>query len=160
MTGDVMEPSDFYDEETDAAEAARTIKRNQAPAGTYRTDPEELGEFQDTPTTYEDGRRSVRFFGKARRVVRTGDAVVMALRYSISPDRRAKRDTEGNEVEGKDDSATRLYAEAVASYGQARGEAPKNLRQLVDWLKTGQYDLVTFAGRDGLVINGIRAVRK
>jgi hypothetical protein len=92
-------------------------------------------------------------------VVTKGEAVVMFLRYSISPDVRAKRDAEGNEVEGKDDSATRLYAEAVATFAKVWDEAPKNLRQVVDFLRTGRYELTTFAGRDGLVVNGIRAVR-
>lgn len=150
----------WYDEPVDAKEADAIQKRNQQPAGDYETVPEEFGEFSCTPTTNDEGRLTFTFFGRGR-TQRKGEVTEASLRYRISPDARTKRNFEtGEEIEGKDDLQTRLWAEAVSVYAQAQGEAPKTRRQLVEFLQQTPLRLNTMNGEDGLIVLHIKSVRR
>ena len=160
------DPSDLYDAPIDAAEAAEITKRNAKPAGDYVTDPDAFGEFSDTIRKAEDGRVSIAFFGRANRSSRGRETVANTLRFTISSEARRKKiyadgkDT-GQVDENKDDLQTRLYAEAVSTFTAVHEEAPKNLGQLVGWLKSGTYTLNTMLGSDGdLVCLHIKPARR
>jgi len=165
VNDDFVEPSELYDAPIDAQQAAEIQKRNAKPAGDYTTDPESFGELTDTVQKSDDGRTSVSFFGRAT-VTRKTEVVTNALRFKISPEARNKKiyvdgaDT-GQVDPNKDDLQTRLYAEAIGTFTQVNDEAPKNLGQLVAWLKSGVYTLNTMLGSDGeLVVLHIKAPRK
>lgn len=167
MTDETMNPSDLYDAPVDAEEAAAIQKRNAKPAGDYTTDPDTFGELTDTPSQDDDGRASIAFFGRAAITVRkTGETVANTVRFRISPDARPKKIYENDQDTGrvdptKNDSQTKLYAEAVGTFAQVNGEPPKNVGQLVAWLKSGVYVVNTMVGRDGeLVVLHIKAPRK
>ena len=149
--------SDMYDAPIDAQEAEAIKKRNLPPSGDYDTVPEEFGEFSVTPSTNEAGRLTFTFFGRGR-TQRKGEVTESSLRYRISPDQRNKIDfATGEEVEGKDDLQTRLWAEAVGVYAAVQGEAPKNRRQLIEFLQQASIRLNTMNGEDGLIVLHIKA---
>lgn len=157
MIDETTDPSSFYDAPVNAQEAEAIRKRNLPPSGDYETDPEEFGEFSCTPSTSEDGRVTFTFFGRAR-ITRKGETTEASLRYRISPDARTKKNFEtGEEMEGKDDLQTRLWAEAVGVYAAQREEGPKNRRQLCEFLQGARLRLNTMNGEDGLIVLHLKA---
>ena len=159
IPSDATDASSFYDDITvDGDEAAKVQRANMYAGGTYMTDSDQFGPFVDTPKVAEDGRRSVFLFGRGR-VKTKGVPVENALGYSISPDARPKKDAMGEIVPGKNDLATRLYADAVMAYQKTHGESPKNLRAVVEYLAYAPLALRCMPGSDRPVVLGIQAAR-
>ena len=151
--------SEMYDIPVDVQGADSVRRRNQQPAGDYETVPEEFGEFSCTPSTSEDGRVTFTFFGRGR-ITRKGETTEAALRYRLSPDARPKKNFEtGEEIEGKDDLQTRLWAEAVALYSNGNGSAPGTRRHLLEYLQAARIRLNTMNGEDGLIVLHLKAAR-
>ena len=158
------ETSEYYDEPVDVKGAQEVFKRNQPPRGNYTSIVEEY-EPTITPTKYDgDDRQFYTVF--LRGVLRTkdGEHVEQGLRFKLSAETRAKRDRDGNEIPGKDDIASRLWAEAVAAYVAVQGDEGEPLKtkgQLFEFIKTTPLVYNTMNGDGGnLIVLNISAPRK
>lgn len=146
--------SDMYDEPIDLKAAEEISKRNQPPRGTYVT----IMDFEPsvTPTKYEgEDRQFYTVFLRAGQRTKGGEVVEQGLRFKISPDARAKRDQEGNEIPGKDDIATRLWADLVKAYVDHAGEDGEPLKtkgQLFAFLQNTPLAFNTMNGDNGQLI--------
>ena len=138
---------DLFTQEVDMAAAEDVLRRALAPMGTYQTDPGENGPMNVNITAFEEKDADENVTGKRLMVTVTGrgtakikGAVVNAgLRVRLSPDARKSAEYIDGERTGnlteKDDSATKLWAQACASYKAHFGEAPKNRGAVVEYLR-------------------------
>lgn len=133
--------SDFYDEPVDVQQAGETNKKNRPPAGNYITLLEEYEPSITLNTPFEDDpeRKTYAVFLRAGQRTKGGEVVEQALRFRISPDVRPAKDYKTQEIkEGKDDIASRLWAELVQAYLNVQGDEGEPLKtkgQLFDFLK-------------------------
>ena len=151
--------SEMYDRPIDVAAAQATLKRNLPPAGTYVTMPSEY-EPTVTPIKFEgDDREYFNVFVRAGLATKGGDVVEQGLRFKFSQETRPATKFGTNEViEGKDDSASKRYAELVKAYldfAGEDGEPLKNVTQLVTFIQTVPLNVRTMQGDQGLQVTGI-----
>lgn len=145
-----------FNDEVNATAVNEGIKSALPPQGTYQTNPEEyplnafLGESdeKDESGSVISKRRTITFTGLVSGVFQ-GETVTNRIRFTISPDRRKKRDFETRELTEKDDIRTRLYDQAVKTYEKSVGEMPKRNNDLVEWLKSNPFNVRTFNTADG-----------
>ena len=151
--------SDMYDIPVDVEQAQEVLKRNLPPAGTYISMLEEY-EPSVTPLKFEgDNRQFFNVFIRAGLKVRGGDTVEQGLRFKFSAETRPAIKFGTTEViEGKDDAASKRYAELVKAYldhGNGDGEPLKSIGQLADFIKSVPLSLRTMQGDNGLQVVGI-----
>jgi hypothetical protein len=163
----------LFDNEVNSAEAEAIVKRAQKPAGTYQTQPE------DYPMTVieekEQKSREGEVYGTRKQaivnglVVATikGEEVKARVRFKLSPEGQKAKIYVNDEWTGefhdtKDDSATKLWGQAVLAYKETFGDFPAKGTELLDFLKTGTYRLRLMPGRrdDEMVVLAISAVGK
>ena len=153
----VVDMDELFQREINEAEVNEINKRAAAPQGTYTTVPDEyplnvfVNEIDEKVNGEPTGtkRLILTVTGMAQGVFK-GETVNLRLRFGISPDQRAKRNFDtGEEIEGKDDLKTRLYAQAVTTYKASVGDAPKKLGDLVEFLKSSPYKVRTFNTTEG-----------
>lgn len=163
----------LFDSEVNSTEAEAIVKRAQKPAGTYQTDPETY------PMTVieekEQKSREGEVYGTRKQAIVSGIVTTTIkgeehkarVRFKLSPEgQKAKiyQDDEwtGEYHETKDDSATKLWGQAVVAYKATFGEFPAKGTELLDFLKTGTYRLRLMPGRrdDEMVVLAITAVGK
>ena len=155
--------ADFYDEPVNVGEAQETLKRNLPPAGNYVT---MLDDYEPTvtPVTFEgETRKQFSVFARAGLRTKGGEVVEQGLRFRFSPEVRPATKFGTNEIiEGKDDSASKRYAELVAAYlawAGEDGEPLKTIGQLVQFIQTVPLTLRTMQGDNGLTVVGIQYKR-
>ena len=164
MNDETRSPQEYFDQPIDASAAQEILKRNRKPQGDYTTDPERFGDLVVTTRVGDDGRFTVRFFGRMTQSKRGAEAVTNAVAFSLSPQRRPKKiwvdgqDT-GQVDESKDDLQTKLYAQAIALYTEVTEHAPKKLDDLVEFLKSARYVVQTMAQGDDLMGTALKKVR-
>lgn len=151
--------SDMYDAPVNVEQAQETLKRNLPPAGTYVTMPEEY-EPAVTPIKFEgDDRQYWNVFVRAGQRQKNGDVVEQGLRFKFSQETRpATRFGTTEVIEGKDDSASKRYAELVKAYldfNGEDGEPLKTLGQLVTFIQQTPLNIRTMQGDNGLQVTGI-----
>ena len=152
--------SDMYDAPVDVKQAQDVLKRNQPPQGTYTSMVEE---FEPTvePFRFEgDERLYYTVVLRGAITVKGQDAPVeQSLRFRFSQEIRPATKFGTNEViEGKDDSASKRYAELVQAYllwAGDEGEALKNVGQLADFIKTVPLQIRTMNGDNGINVTGV-----
>ena len=152
--------SEMYDAPVDVKQAQDVLKRNQPPQGTYTSMVEE---FEPTiaPFRFEGDERlyyTVVLRGSIQ-VKGQDEPVEQSLRFRFSQEIRPATKFGTNEViEGKDDSASKRYAELVAAYllwAGEEGEALKNVGQLADFIKTVPLQIRTMNGDNGINVTGV-----
>ena len=144
---------DFFNEAVNQAEVEETLQRGLLPNGTYTTNPDEFGPMTVTPLNVEEKddrgtvtgtRRVIVLSGRGRAKVKIKDpktgqvnleSAEGQIRARLSPDSRNKRDWTTKEELNAPDSATALYAQAVKAYQQTFGERPKNVGQVLEYLR-------------------------
>ena len=159
MSNDEQAVSDLYESAVNVPEAQATLKRNLPPVGTYVSMPDAY-EPTITPVKFEgDERQYFNVFLRAGLVVKGGDTVEQALRFKFSQQTRPATKFGTSEViEGKDDSASKRYAELVKAYldfSGEDGEPLKTLGQLITFIQQTPLNLRTMAGDNGLQVTGI-----
>ena len=165
MTEDNEQPvvdmeSLFQDEVVNAEQVNQTIRDSGAPAGTYQSQPEEyplqaypkVRELKDVEGAVTGQRKSIDFAGLF--VGRfEGKDVTTRIRFTISPEYSKRKVYEADQWTGefmdKPDSQSKLYAQAVKAYESSVKELPKNVLQLVEWMKESPFRVRTMVGRDG-----------
>ena len=156
---DETSTSDMYDIPVNVAEAQDVLKRNLPPAGTYITMVDEY-EPDVKPIKFEgDDRQFFNVFVRAAQQVRGGDVVEQGLRFKFSQEvRPAVKFGTTEVIEGKDDSASKRYAELVKAYldySNGDGEPLKTLGQLITFIQTVPLNIRTMQGDNGLQVVGI-----
>lgn len=159
MSNDEQATSEMYDAPVNVGEAQATLKRNLPPAGTYISMVSEY-EPTITPIKFEgDNRQYFNVFLRAAQQVRGGDVVEQGLRFKFSQETRQATKFGTNEViEGKDDSASKRYAELVKAYldySGEDGEPLKTLGQLILFIQTQPLAIRTMNGDNGLNVTGV-----
>lgn len=151
--------SEYYNDPVDVKSAQETYKRNQPPAGVYVTLLETF-EPAVEPFSFEgDSRKFYSVFLRAGQQQKNGDIVEQGLRFRFSAEARPATKFGTNEViEGKDDSATKRYAELVKAYldwAGEDGEPLKTMGQLVTFIKSVPLSIRTMNGDNGLTVTGV-----
>ena len=151
--------SEMYDAPVDVPQAQETLKRNLPPAGTYISMNDEY-EPTVTPIKFEgDDRQYFNVFVRGGMRTKGGDVVEQGLRFKFSQETRPATRFGTNEViEGKDDSASKRYAELVAAYllwAGEDGEPLKTLGQLIEFVKQTPLNYRTMQGDNGLQVTGV-----
>lgn len=151
--------SEMYDTPVDVQAAQATYKKNLPPAGNYISLLEDT-EPNVTPVTFEgDTRKLFNVFLRAGQRTRGGDVVEQALKFKFSAEPRPAMKFGTSEIiEGKDDSATKRYAELVKAYldyAGEEGEPLKTIGQLVDFIKSTPLQFRTMNGDNGLNVTAI-----
>lgn len=159
MSNDETATSEMYDQPIDVQGAQETLKRNLPPAGTYVSMVEEY-EPTVTPIKFEgDNRQFFNVFLRAGLRTKGGEVVEQGLRFKFSQETRPATKFGTNEViEGKDDSASKRYAELVKAYldyAGEEGEPLKTLGQLITFIQTVPLNVRTMQGDNGLQVTGI-----
>lgn len=159
MSNDEQAVSEMYDAPVNVQDAQATLKRNLPPAGTYVSMVEDY-EPTVTPIKFEgDNRQFFNVFLRAGLRTKGGEVVEQGLRFKFSQETRPATRFGTNEViEGKDDSASKRYAELVKAYldyAGEDGEALKTLGQLIEFVKTTPLQVRTMQGDNGLQVTGI-----
>lgn len=151
--------SDYYNDPVDVKQAEETLKRNLPPAGTYTT---LIAEYEPsvTPITFEgETRKQFNVFVRAGLRTKGGETVEQGLRFRFSPETKQATKFGTNEpIEGKDDGASKRYAELVKAYmdwAGEDGEPLKTMGQLVDFIKQVPLNFRTMQGDNGLNVTGI-----
>lgn len=147
----VVDMDTLFNREVNEAEVNEVNRRSATPAGTYITNPDEypINVFANTFNETDGGTRTVLTFAGLAQATIKGEDVTLRFRFRISPDARKKLDFETKEPTEKDDLPTRLYAQAVTAYRAQQKEAPKNVGQLVEWLKSSPIRVRTFVTQEG-----------
>lgn len=152
--------SDFYNDAVDVKQAQETYKRNQPPAGAYVSLLESY-EPTITPVVFEgDTRKLFGVFVRAGQLQKkTGETVEQGLRFRFSAETRpATKFGTGEVIEGKDDAASKRYAELVKAYldwAGEDGEPLKTIGQLIDFIKQVPLTFNTMNGDNGLQVTGV-----
>jgi hypothetical protein len=147
---DVLTLDDLFQEEVNVGEAEAVLARALPPQATYQTDPEAFGPMNVSVARMEEkdgeqviGHRQVITLtgrGKARiKVNGEMKEVSTGLRVQVSPDvRKSAEYVDGvatGEVSDKDDSKSKLWAQAVGAFKEAFKEAPKSKGAVVEYLR-------------------------
>lgn len=153
VNGNGVSLDDLFQEEVDHAEAEEVLRRGLLPNGTYVTAPEKFGpmnvniervEEKDDAGTVYGHRTVITLTGRGVATVRLKDektgAVTLkeiegGLRVQVSPDVRRARDFETGEELDKDDSKSKLWAQAVKAFEMDLGEKPKTKGAVVEYLR-------------------------
>ena len=152
--------SEYYGDPVDVKAALATYKKNLPPAGTYTSN---LQDFEPTvellkPFVEGDTRKVYGVFLRAT-IVKQGETIENALRFRFSGEVRPATKFGTNEViEGKDDSASKRYAELVKCYLDTAGEDGEPLKtvgQLIEFIKTTPIQMATMNGDRGLQVTKI-----
>lgn len=159
MSNDEQATSEMYDQPIDVQSAQETLKRNLPPAGTYVTMVDEY-EPTITPLKFEgDNRQFFNVLVRGGLKQKNGEVVEQGLRFKFSQETRPAIKFGTNEViEGKDDSASKRYAELVKAYldhAGEDGEPLKTLGQLIEFIKTTPLQVRTMQGDSGLQVTGV-----
>jgi len=155
--------SEYYDTPVDVKAAQETYKKNQPPAGNYVTLLEE-SEPEIKPFKFEgDDRQFYTVVLRAGLKVKGGDIVEQSLRFRFSPEVRPATKFGTDEIiEGKDDSASKRYAEIVKAYldwAGEDGEPLKTMGQLIQFIQTVPLTFRTMNGDNGLTVVGVSLKR-
>jgi len=157
---------DLFNKEVNASEAAEITKRNMAPAGTYVTEPADfpptISEAKYRDDKKKDGtvtgrRLFVTVIARASAKIK-GNDVTQVLRFDLSPEQRLKKIYEdsqwtGEYDEAKDDSMTKLWANAVSAYQDFHGKGTTFTQgDVLEFLKNVPVALRTMQGDRGELV--------
>ena len=160
MSDNETSTSEMYEAAVDVKGAQETFKRNQPPAGTYVTMVEDF-EPVITPVKFEgDERQYFNVFVRAAIKVKGQEELVeQGLRFKFSQEIRPATKFGTDEIiEGKDDSASKRYAELVKAYldyAGEDGEPLKTLGQLITFIQNVPLQVRTMNGDNGLNVTGV-----
>lgn len=155
---DEVSTSEYYDTPVDVKGAQETYKRNLPPTGNYISN---LADFEPTveKVTFEGETRLLFNVFLRATLTKGGETIENALRFRFSPEIRQATKFGTNEViEGKDDSASKRYAELVKCYLDATGEDGEPLKtigQLIEFIKSTPLQMATMNGDRGLQVTKI-----
>jgi hypothetical protein len=150
----------FQDEVVNSEQVNQTIRDSGAPAGTYTSDPEayplsvfpEVREEKGVNGDVTGQRKCATIMGLFTGTFE-GKEVRTRIRIRLSPDYRRAKVYEGDqwtgEFQNRPDSQSKLYAQAVKVYEAKVKETPKNVLQVIEFLRENPFRVRTMVGRDG-----------
>jgi hypothetical protein len=154
---DETSTSDYYDTPVDVKSAQETYKRNLPPTGNYVTNMD--FEPSVTKAEFEGETRPIFNVFLRASLTKGGEVIENALRFRFSPEVRPATKFGTTEIiEGKDDSASKRYAELVKAYldnAGEDGEPLKTVGQLVQFIQSVPLQFATMNGDRGLQVTKI-----